>query len=254
MSTLQLAETRAQLMAFCERHEQVALLFSGGKDSLACLELLRPVIEKVTVIWSNPGDPYPETISLMERIKRSVPSFVEAKGAVHSFHQDFGWPVDMVPFESTPLGRMCAGDTPEPKLVQLDQCCNANMWLPLFEALRGSDATGCVRGDKRVDEWRPRFESNASINGVEYHLPLMEWVDQDVFKFIGDAVPASYSRGHPASFDCMSCTAYLQHNPGRVRELGEKYPVAYNAVHKVLWHQREKTFKYLTRLVEEGVR
>jgi 3'-phosphoadenosine 5'-phosphosulfate sulfotransferase (PAPS reductase)/FAD synthetase len=244
-------DTATKLAEFVERHEQLALLFSGGKDSIACLELLRPAIDKVTVLWSNPGDPYPETLALIESVRNSVPRFVEIRSDVLQWHQDFGRPVDMLPFENSPVGRLVAGDKPAPKMVLLDQCCNANMWRPLFTALHESKATGCVRGDKRSDPWRPRFESNTTIDGVEYHLPLLEWSDEEVFGFVGDAKPASYARGHKASFDCMTCTAYLQHNPGRLRELAELDPMKYHTVMPVLWLQRDAALGYAAHLEDE---
>jgi phosphoadenosine phosphosulfate reductase len=233
------------LAEFVARHEKIALLFSGGKDSVACLKLLRPHLEKVWVLWANPGDPYPETLGLMRKVRESVPHFFEARGEQPQFVKDFGHPVDMLPFESTAIGRLTAGDKPEMKLVSLDQCCNANMWIPLFRALRATGATGCVRGDKNLDEWRPRFASGAFLDGIEYHLPLFSCSDDEVLDFVGDDLPTSYRRGHPSSFDCMTCTAYLSHNTGRIRELAQLDQAKYIEVHHVLWHMRGKATKYL---------
>lgn len=38
-----------------DRHERVVLFFSGGKDSLTCLLLLRPYWDRLTVCWINTG-------------------------------------------------------------------------------------------------------------------------------------------------------------------------------------------------------
>lgn len=248
MKTDDIAKSVAE---FAGRHEKIALLFSGGKDSVACLKLLRPHIDQVTVIWANPGDPYPETQNYMAAVRNHVPVFIEAKGDQPQFVKDFGHPVDMLPFESTPVGRLTAGDKPDMKLVPLDLCCGTNMWKPLWDALKASGATGCVRGDKRADHWRPRFDSGANIDGVEYLMPLFACCDDEVIAFCGDELPTSYRRGNPSSFDCMTCTAYIAHNRGRVRELADIDREKYIEVHKVLWHVRFKAFGYLSALQGE---
>ena len=51
-----------------ERHERIALQVSGGRDSIACLYLMRPYWDRVTVYWLDTGAAYPETVSLMQRI------------------------------------------------------------------------------------------------------------------------------------------------------------------------------------------
>ena len=56
-----------------------ALLFSGGKDSLACLYLYRDVWDRLPVIWVNTGAAYPEMIEYMEGWKRRRPHFIEVK-------------------------------------------------------------------------------------------------------------------------------------------------------------------------------
>ena len=45
---------------FFNRHEKIALMFSGGRDSLACLELYRDYLDKMTLIWVNTGANFPE--------------------------------------------------------------------------------------------------------------------------------------------------------------------------------------------------
>lgn len=243
-------QAREQLATFVARHARVALLFSSGKDSAACLELLRPHIERVVVLWSNPGDPYPETLDYMADVRRSVPHFVEAQGIQPEWVRDHGRPVDMVPFESTPMGRLTAGNKPAPKLVSLDACCNRNMWGPLWHELKASGATGCVRGDKQADIWRPRLANGDCVDGIEYHFPLSDWHDPEVFWFLGDKTPNTYKRGHVASFDCMSCTAYLSHQRGRIAELRHQHPMKFAEVAPVLMYLRDKA-RHLHSLIDD---
>ena len=49
-------------------HERVALELSGGKDSVACLYLLRHQLHKITVYWLNTGDAYPETLDVIHHL------------------------------------------------------------------------------------------------------------------------------------------------------------------------------------------
>jgi 3'-phosphoadenosine 5'-phosphosulfate sulfotransferase (PAPS reductase)/FAD synthetase len=57
-----------------ERHKpgKAVLQFSGGKDSLACLLLLRPWWDRLTVMWVNTGAAFPETLELMEAVRSRV--------------------------------------------------------------------------------------------------------------------------------------------------------------------------------------
>ena len=62
------------------RHDRVALQISGGKDSLAVLHAMQPWWDRLCVFWTNPGNPFPETVALMEKIKAEVPFFGEVAG------------------------------------------------------------------------------------------------------------------------------------------------------------------------------
>jgi PP-loop superfamily ATP-utilizing enzyme len=49
-----------------DRHAKAILFFSGGKDSLACLHLLREYWDRVLVVWANPGEALPELRAQMD--------------------------------------------------------------------------------------------------------------------------------------------------------------------------------------------
>ena len=53
---------------YLDRHDKIALQFSGGKDSLAVLYLCKEWWNKITVVWLNTGSAFPETIAQMEGI------------------------------------------------------------------------------------------------------------------------------------------------------------------------------------------
>ncbi len=70
-------------------HHRVVLQFSGGKDSLACLHLLCPFWDRLTVMWSHRGDPYPEVQALVDEIRPLVHEVVEIPGNAmdHAIHR-----------------------------------------------------------------------------------------------------------------------------------------------------------------------
>lgn len=246
---MNLDTARAELAAFVDRHELVALQLSAGKDSAACLKLLRQHIARVVVVWANPGAPYPETVEYMAQVRRSVPRFVVGHGHQPEFIEQHGWPADSVPFEATHIGRLCS-HVDAPPLVSVADCCGANLWGPMYGTTVATGATGIVRGDKHADALRPPMNHGEVIDGREYHFPLRHWLDAEVLEFLGDDAPASYRRGLTSSLDCITCTAYLSHNPGRVRELRTLDPAAYVQVQPVLMWMHGRALKHLQELNE----
>jgi 3'-phosphoadenosine 5'-phosphosulfate sulfotransferase (PAPS reductase)/FAD synthetase len=239
---------RAAVEAFMGRHDDVALMFSAGKDSAACLELVRPWIKQVLVMWCNPGRPYPEVEDYMTRVRRSVPHFVEVRGNQPGFVQASGHPADLLPWEATPAGRACVVDGPKPvRLSSPLECRWANMWSPALDALRRSGCTGVIRGEKLTD--RPLALPLAGFfEEREYLQPLLDWTDAQVLEFLGAALPPGYADGLTGSLDCMTCTAFLSRNPGRLRYLRERHPAVYAEVEPVLRYMRQVTRAHLERV------
>jgi 3'-phosphoadenosine 5'-phosphosulfate sulfotransferase (PAPS reductase)/FAD synthetase len=234
------------LEEFMNRHELVALQFSSGKDSAACLKLVRPWIDKVVVIWCNPGDPYAETLEYMESIRRSVPKFIEAKGSQPHFVEMCGYPADSVPFNGTFFGRASSG-SPH-KISSIGECCGANLWLPLHQATLNSGATGVLRGERFSDTHRSSIGAHGVIADIEVFCPVYDWTVDQVIKFVGSDIPASYMRGLASSLDCRTCTAYLGQNPKRIVDLERVDPVAHRAIMPVLQWLREDAVNNLKNL------
>jgi 3'-phosphoadenosine 5'-phosphosulfate sulfotransferase (PAPS reductase)/FAD synthetase len=217
---------------FFARHEKVALMFSGGKDSLACLAMARPYWDRLTVVWINAGNPYPETVELMESIRQLVPKFVEVRGDQKEFIATHGHPVDILPLSMTPMGRLIRR-VDGPKVCAYTDCCRANMWTPAARYLAGQRFTGAIRGDKNSDVQRPPVKSGDTVNGVEMLFPLESMTDEMVLALVECLLP-SYGRGIKTSLDCMNCTAYLHHNKERIAELKTTYPEVHAEVIEVL--------------------
>jgi 3'-phosphoadenosine 5'-phosphosulfate sulfotransferase (PAPS reductase)/FAD synthetase len=209
---------------FFSRHSRVALQFSAGKDSAACLWLLEPWWPQLTVMWCNMGDPYPETIDYMDSIALRVPHFVVVRGDVRGFIARHGYPADAIAASYTPLG-LAAQSNPRPgavPFVPYQACCGANLWQPLWQAVLAGGFDGVVRGQKFADHLRAPVGSGFVHEGVEFFHPIEAWADSDVLAFLGDRVPPSYARGLKSSLDCVHCTAYV--DKARIDDLRQLAP------------------------------
>src|SRR5262245_5370823 len=56
-----------------DRHEHIALQFSGGKDSLAVAYLQRPFWDRLTFYHGDSGDLLPEVREIVDQIAALVP-------------------------------------------------------------------------------------------------------------------------------------------------------------------------------------
>lgn len=213
------------------RHKVCVLQFSGGKDSLACLHLLRPFWDRLTVLWCDTGDAFPETHAQMAEIRALVPHFVVAHGDQRGQVAEYGTPLDLVPMWDTPLGRQC-DSTRTRRFQTVFGCCQANIWNPLQAATAALGATLVIRGQRLSEAKKSPTRSGAVVNGVEYLFPLEGWSEARVLNFLRDkgvSLPANY--GHfNSSADCMTCTAYMHENGGKYRYLREKHPHAAEVV------------------------
>ena len=210
--------TREALLDFFSTHDKVMLQFSAGKDSAACLWLLEEFWDQMDVVWTNPGNPYPETLRYMERISKLVPRFKVVLGKQPQDIAQHGWPADVVPMEATQIGQQMTGDT-GPRLRPFWECCWNNMWGPMLEEVTRGGYDGIIRGQKLADTLKGPLRSGSSVDGIDYLHPIEDWSDDKVFAFLGEHVPESYKRGLKSSLDCINCTAYSAENPGRVKDL-----------------------------------
>jgi 3'-phosphoadenosine 5'-phosphosulfate sulfotransferase (PAPS reductase)/FAD synthetase len=94
------------------RHERIALQFSGGKDSLAVLFLMRPYLDRLTVYHVDSGDAFPETTELIDKIAKHIPHFVRVQGRKKEVEAELGSCSDIVPCGSTAFGQMMGHEGP----------------------------------------------------------------------------------------------------------------------------------------------
>ena len=197
------------LASAIKRHDRFALQFSGGKDSLACLYLLKPWWDRLIVLWGNAGDEYPETREQMEQLKVCVAEFHEIRGYA-ALDNAKAFPVDLLPIKATELGRMIEPDA-GPLMQSRYDCCWRNIYAPMTAKVKELGITLLIRGQRDDESQRAPIE-NGSLDpsGAEICLPIHDWTKVGVMAYlkeVGAPIPRQYQYGM-ASLGCMHCTAY----------------------------------------------
>lgn len=206
-----------------------------GKDSLACLYLLKPQWDSLTVMWLNTGTSFPEVEEAAEKVRALVPHFVEVKSDVMSDIGRYGWPADLVPTRSTGWGHLSRG-TRGMVLRPWHECCRNNFWEPMARAVREIGAKKVYRGQRLSEDYKSPVRSGMVIDGVEYVFPLERWSEEQVFEFLhanNVEIPAYY--GYTGtSLDCWNCTAYLDVKLGQLQYMRDHHPHKYHFVRSKL--------------------
>lgn len=213
-----------------ERHSKVAFQFSGGKDSLAALYLLRPYWNRMMVYWLNTGDPVPEVQAFVDSIAEKLPHFKVIPGNQKSVVAHYGWPVDVLPADASLFGRVS-----EAKLGAVFQlresCCMNSLMMPMHNQMQQDGITCIIRGQKSSDKRKAPIQSGYVEDGIEYFFPIESWTDSQVCEYLlknSITLPPFYE-WLTASPDCLTCTAYLDEN--RKQFLQERHPEAWKTVH-----------------------
>ncbi|MNZ84126.1 Phosphoadenosine phosphosulfate reductase family protein [compost metagenome] len=224
------------------RHDRIALQFSGGKDSLAALHMLRKHWEKLTVYWLNTGDSVPEVLEVLGKIKPIVPNFVEVHGRVTEQIAQHGLPSDLVPTSSTPFGiGAFGGGIP---LQDRFNCCYFSLMKPMHDRMEADGVTLIIRGQKSADTMKAAIRSGAILGTIEFLFPAEDMTDAEVFDWLEQNafVPAYYNE-LSASPDCLTCSAYW--SEGRASWLKAKHPIAHASYQQKLDVIREAVMPHI---------
>lgn len=241
-------ETFAETLA---RHERIALSFSGGKDSLACVYLLRPFLDRITVYHLDTGDLLPEVHAVVAHVKAMAPHFVLVRTDAHAWMAAHGLPTDLLPHSSHVIGQAMGEGV---RLVGRYDCCYANLMLPLFQRIRDDGNTLLIRGTKRVDMPRLPKANGDSGDGVEIMLPIQDWSHQQVFDYLREqGAPINPIYDHVTnSPECASCPAWWSER--RAAYLRDRHPqrfALYRERMRVVMSQLDAPLIALAREVKE---
>lgn len=194
---------------------RAALHFSGGKDSLVCLHLLRPWVEAgLPVYWASTGDTIPETLAVVEAARAWIPDFREVHADVLKWKEAHGLPSDVVTAQSTWMGQLY-GMTGT-KLTGRFDCCHANLMLPMHERMLADGIEVVIRGTKLADTGK--VPAVGPTDHYDVLLPLLDWSHEQVFDFLrGRGIPISavYDSFKAISApECLHCTAWWDDGKG----------------------------------------
>jgi phosphoadenosine phosphosulfate reductase len=209
-------------LAPLDQHTKIALAFSGGKDSLALVYLLRPHLDRITIYHLDTGDLLPEIHDIVEHVRGFAPNFVDVRSAVAGWIETNGLPTDLLPFAAHDIGRFAGQE--QIRTVPRYACCYANLMLPLWERIAADSITLLIRGTKAVDLKRLPAVSGTVHDGVEIWHPIEDWTHERVLAYLR-SVNAPHNRiyDHMTNApECARCSAWW--GEGRAAYLAEYHP------------------------------
>lgn len=215
------------------RHDRIALQLSGGRDSIACFYLMRPYLDRLTVYWVNTGAAYPETLSIIGKLRAMAPHFVEIDGNQTGIVTQFGIPSDIVPVSHTPIGIMGEGAA-RPLIQDRYSCCARTIMIPLHQRMIDDGITLIIRGQKSSDRLKGPHHSGDVQDGFELLFPIEDWSREQVMRYLReqDAPIARFYEVLNGTPDCMTCSAWWEE--GAAKYLKRYHYKAYQEVQRRL--------------------
>lgn len=198
------------------KYKEPVLMFSGGKDSLLCLLMLKDQLDSINVVFVNTGKNFPEALQFIDTIRPLCKKFIELKSDRNKDWFIHGLPSDLI----APM---------QEKYQSVKSCCYKNIMLPVINLVRALDSNLLIRGSKNTDSYHDGVQSLSTIEGVLIYNPLESFTDYQVIEALKTYdinLPNYYSFKH-TSLDCMDCTGYLKDTKDRLKLLKVKYPEVY---------------------------
>lgn len=213
------------------RHERIAFQFSGGRDSTAALYVLRPYWKYMDLYHLDTQDQFPETREVFQQV---AAEFTAATGRpprvivgdVHAVRAEHGLASDLVPVDTTAIGRMVSGRAT--KIISRYECCARSLMQPMHQRMLADGITLIVRGQRDDEYDAPPKRSGDVEGGVEVLYPIQSWSAGQVQEYLQvNSLPiaAFYLRGMKRAPECMGCTAWW--DEGRAGYLREHHPQAF---------------------------
>lgn len=206
-------------------YKRPALHFSGGKDSLACLYLLRDQLDRITVYWCDTQDGCPETRAVVEQVRQWIPRFKVITTDVATWRNQYGYPSDLVPAKAHPIGLLYGMNNFA--LTSRFDCCATNIMAPMHQRMIDDGVDLVIRGTKVTDTGHVPAEGQTEHYTI--WLPIRDWTHQQVFDYLREVeAPHNPIYDHFAQIsapECLGCTAWW--DDGKAAYLKARHPEHY---------------------------
>lgn len=231
--------------------KQIAIQFSGGKDSTALLHRCRDILDISAVYFGDTGAVYPHMVAFVRETCAELGAelrIVKPPMGIEDYHQIAGLPADIVPVEAIHEMATLMREQPKQLLQSNLACCNTMLWAPMYQRMVDDGIKVVLRGAKQSDAKRGVPSGTVDQFGIRYENPLWDWDDAKVFAYldhVGAKMAPHYAEVN-ASFDCWLCTAYMT-------DAGAREKLAYTRkIYPELWPQLERRLVTVRETVEEA--
>ncbi len=200
----------------------IALQFSGGKDSLVVAYLLREHWGRITFYHVDTGDLLPEVQEIVAQMEALAPRFVRIDTDSADWCSRVGLPSDLVPTTSTNAGLLIGAS--RQRIVDRFDCCASNIMAPMHARMVADDIRLVIRGTKRADVAKLPAASGPTGMGYDLWLPIVEWSHQQVFDYLREVgAPICRVYEHQVNApECATCPAWW--SEGRAAYLKQYHP------------------------------
>lgn len=201
---------------------RAVLQYSGGKDSRAVLHMHRDELDDILVMWCDTGASYPAVRQHMQALQQRLPHFQIVQSEQAKNIKEAGYPSDVVPIHYTPLGRAWVKKAESFRIQTTFDCCAANIWHPMNNAVLASGIKTVIRGQRRDEQYTANISNgHVDVQGITYALPIESWTADEVFAYLKmyDVEIPGYYADEEDSHDCWDCTGYLSMNAQRIKNL-----------------------------------
>lgn len=224
-------------------NRNIAIAFSGGKDSQVTLHIVLSVYPDIPVIFNNTGVEYPETIKFVHDLANAWNlNLIETKPE-KTFWQcvnDYGFPHNKRGSKGKPGSR---------------NCCYWCKDKPMLKTLKSLHLDGYFTGITAVENRTRMFTARdygtcyktVSENIWKIH-PILWWTEDEVWSYLterGLNANPIYSKG-AARVGCMPCTAFSDWE----KQLSQTNPKMYSVVKRLKDNQAVMVEMLSTKLSE----